>query len=59
MFQLSPAPWQAQPGRDRLVAGMIEQMDAKSFGNYFWHGECGETCPKRISIDVIARVNPD
>jgi succinate dehydrogenase / fumarate reductase iron-sulfur subunit len=38
---------------------MVERMDAESFGNCSWHGECQEACPKRISIDVIARMNRD
>jgi succinate dehydrogenase / fumarate reductase iron-sulfur subunit len=50
-------PGQAE--RNRRVAGMVEQMDAESFGNCSWHGECEEACPKRISIDVIARMNRD
>jgi succinate dehydrogenase / fumarate reductase iron-sulfur subunit len=50
---------QGQPERDRRAVGMVEQMDAESFGNCSWHGECQEACPKRISIDVIARMNRD
>jgi hypothetical protein len=48
-----------QPERDRRAARMVERMDAESFGNCSWHGECQEACPKRISIDVIARMNGD
>jgi len=50
---------QGQPERDRRVVGMVAQMDAESFGNCSWHGECQEACPKQISIDVIARMNWD
>lgn len=50
---------QGQPERARRAVGMVERMDAQSFGNCSWHGECQEACPKRISIDVIARMNRD
>ncbi len=50
---------QGQPERARRAVGMVERMDAESFGNCSWHGECQEACPKRISIDVIARMNRD
>jgi succinate dehydrogenase / fumarate reductase, iron-sulfur subunit len=46
-----------QPERDQRVARMVAQMDAESFGNCAWYGECQAACPKRISIDVIARMN--
>ncbi|QAT87957.1 succinate dehydrogenase iron-sulfur subunit [Corallococcus coralloides] len=50
---------QGQPERERRAIGMVKQMDAESFGNCSWHGECQDACPKRISIDVIARMNRD
>lgn len=50
---------QGQPERDRRASHMVERMDAELFGNCSWHGECQEACPKRISIDVIARMNRD
>lgn len=48
---------QGQPERGHRVTRMVEQMDAELFGNCSWHGECQAACPKRISIDVIARMN--
>jgi len=48
---------QGQPERRHRVTQMVEQMDAELFGNCSWHGECQAACPKRISIDVIARMN--
>ena len=50
---------QGQPERGGRALGMVEQMDAELLGNCSWHGECQEACPKRISIDVIARMNRD
>lgn len=37
----------------------VERMDGEGFGGCTWHGECQETCPKRISIHTIARMNRD
>ena len=48
---------QGKPESGRRVMQMVEQMDAELFGNCSWHGECQAACPKRISIDVIARMN--
>src|SRR5690242_2228008 len=50
---------QGQPERRRRALRMVERMDAELFGNCSWHGECEAACPKRISIDVIARMNKD
>lgn len=45
------------PERERRVLSMIARVDAESFGNCTWHGECQAACPKSISIDAIARMN--
>ena len=42
---------------DRSIA-MVEKMD-EFFGSCRNYGECGEACPKEISIDFIAMMNRD
>ena len=37
---------------------MVEKMD-EFFGSCRNYGECGEACPKEISIDFIAMMNRD
>jgi len=50
---------QGQPERLSRVLTMVEQMDREGFGNCTWHGECQESCPKKISIDTITRMHGD
>ena len=50
---------QGQPERMARALGMIEQADAELFGNCTNHYECGEACPKEISVKVIAEMNRD
>jgi succinate dehydrogenase / fumarate reductase iron-sulfur subunit len=50
---------QGQPERYRRVLRMVAQMDAEGFGHCTLYGECQEACPKKISIDTIARMNRD
>lgn len=55
-FSLLP---QGQPERYRRVAAMVEQMDQEGFGACTVTGSCEAVCPKRISLDFIARMNRD
>jgi succinate dehydrogenase / fumarate reductase, iron-sulfur subunit len=50
---------QGQPERYRRVQAMVKQMDAEGFGNCTNEGECEAACPKKISLDNIARMNRD
>ena len=50
---------QGQPERYRRALKMVAQMDLESFGGCTLFGECQEACPKKISIDFIARMNRD
>ncbi|MBE7502572.1 MAG: succinate dehydrogenase/fumarate reductase iron-sulfur subunit [Verrucomicrobiales bacterium] len=50
---------QGQPERYRRVAAMVEQMDREGFGACTVTGSCEAVCPKRISLDFIARMNRD
>jgi succinate dehydrogenase / fumarate reductase iron-sulfur subunit len=50
---------QGEPERFTRVLRMIEQMDEEGFGNCTNHGACQETCPKEITVDVIALLNRD
>ena len=50
---------QGQPERYLRVVKMVAQMDAEGFGGCTNHGECEAVCPKRISVDNIARMNRD
>lgn len=50
---------QGQPERDKRALAMVEQMDLEGFGHCTLTGECQESCPKEISIDVIKRMNRD
>jgi succinate dehydrogenase / fumarate reductase iron-sulfur subunit len=38
---------------------MVEQMDHEAFGHCTNHFECGEACPKDISVEHIALLNAD
>jgi succinate dehydrogenase / fumarate reductase iron-sulfur subunit len=48
---------QGQPERERRVLAIVEAMDREGFGNCTNHFECGEACPKAISVESIARLN--
>lgn len=50
---------QGQPERYRRVVAMVEQMDKEGFGACTVTGSCEAVCPKRISLDFIARMNRD
>ena len=50
---------QGQPERMLRVTAMVEQMDHEDFGHCTNHYECGEACPKEISVENIARMNCD
>jgi succinate dehydrogenase / fumarate reductase iron-sulfur subunit len=50
---------QGQPERWSRVARMVEQMEAEGFGSCTNHGACQISCPKEISVDVIAWLNRD
>jgi succinate dehydrogenase / fumarate reductase, iron-sulfur subunit len=47
---------QGQVEAARRVRRMVEQMDKEGFGHCTNIGECEAACPKRISIDVIAKL---
>ncbi|MCC7194033.1 MAG: succinate dehydrogenase/fumarate reductase iron-sulfur subunit [Gemmatimonadaceae bacterium] len=48
---------QGDPERERRAIRMVEQMDAEGFGGCTNHYECGEACPKGISVSFIADMN--
>jgi succinate dehydrogenase / fumarate reductase iron-sulfur subunit len=50
---------QGQPERMLRVRAMVEQMDHEGFGHCTNHYECGEACPKSISVENIAWLNRD
>ena len=50
---------QGQPERYTRAASMVEQMEQEGFGSCTNHGACQNACPKRISVDCIARLNRD
>ena len=50
---------QGQPERMLRVRAMVEQMDHEDFGHCTNHYECGEACPKEISVENIAMLNRD
>ena len=45
--------------RGRRALAMVSQMDLEGFGDCSNHAECEASCPKEISIDVIATMNAD
>ncbi len=53
--QLALLP-QGRAGRTERALAMIAQMDAEGFGDCSNHGECEAACPKKISIENIARM---
>jgi succinate dehydrogenase / fumarate reductase, iron-sulfur subunit len=48
---------QGQPERHARVEAMVAQMESEAFGSCSNHRECEAVCPKKIGIDVIARLN--
>ena len=50
---------QGQPERMLRVRAMVERMDDEGFGHCTNHYECGEACPKNISVENIAWLNRD
>jgi succinate dehydrogenase / fumarate reductase, iron-sulfur subunit len=50
---------QGQPERYDRVQSMVTQMDSEDFGHCSNYGECSLSCPKGISLDVIAQLNQD
>ncbi len=50
---------QGQPERSPRALAMVEAMEREGFGYCSNHAECEAVCPKRISIDCIARLNRD
>jgi succinate dehydrogenase / fumarate reductase iron-sulfur subunit len=50
---------QGQPERWDRVRQMVSTMEEAGFGSCTNHGECEATCPKRVSMDFIARMNRD
>ena len=50
---------QGQPERDSRALGMVEKMQEEGFGACTNYRECEAACPKRISINFIARLNRD
>lgn len=54
--QLALLP-QGQVEKERRVQKMVETMDELGFGNCTNEGYCESVCPKKISINSIARMN--
>ena len=50
---------QGQPERYTRAENMITQMDKEGFGHCTNIGACSNSCPKGISLDVIAQMNRD
>jgi succinate dehydrogenase / fumarate reductase iron-sulfur subunit len=50
---------QGEPERFTRASTMVAQMDEEGFGSCTNHGACQNACPKRISVDTIARLNRD
>jgi succinate dehydrogenase / fumarate reductase iron-sulfur subunit len=48
---------QGQPERSRRARALVATADRERFGGCTLHGECTAACPKRIDLDVIARMN--
>jgi succinate dehydrogenase / fumarate reductase iron-sulfur subunit len=48
---------QGQPEKDTRVSSMVRAMDAAGFGNCTNEKECEAACPRRISVENIARMN--
>ncbi len=50
---------QGKAEKDSRVYDMIKTMDELGFGNCTNIGSCEAVCPKRVSLDFIARMNRD
>ena len=50
---------QGQPERYERAENMVSQMDSEGFGHCTNIGACSNSCPKGISLDVIAQMNRD
>jgi succinate dehydrogenase / fumarate reductase iron-sulfur subunit len=50
---------QGQPERSARALSMVSVMSYEGFGHCTTAGECEAVCPKRIPIEVIARMNQD
>lgn len=50
---------QGKVEKDRRALNMVTQMDAEGFGNCTVTGSCEAVCPKKISLDFIAKMNRD
>jgi succinate dehydrogenase / fumarate reductase iron-sulfur subunit len=50
---------QGQPERKARVLAMVQEMDARGFGNCTNERECEAACPKEISVLTIAQMNRD
>ena len=50
---------QGQPERDSRALRMVRQMKAELFGGCTNIGECEPVCPKRIPLEMIARMHAD
>jgi succinate dehydrogenase / fumarate reductase iron-sulfur subunit len=48
---------QGQPERSRRARALVATADREPFGGGTLDGECTAACPKRIDLDVIARMN--
>jgi succinate dehydrogenase / fumarate reductase iron-sulfur subunit len=48
---------QGKVEENRRVLNMVTQMDAEGFGNCTNIGSCEAACPKKITLDNIARMN--
>ncbi|HVT57509.1 MAG TPA: succinate dehydrogenase/fumarate reductase iron-sulfur subunit [Thermoanaerobaculia bacterium] len=50
---------QGQPERSERALAMVDAMEREGFGACSNFAECEAVCPKRITIDFIARMNRD
>ena len=50
---------QGHPEKDLRATNMVEAMEKEGFGACTNYRECEATCPKRISINFIAKMNRD
>ena len=50
---------QGRPERFDRAQAMVRQMERETFGSCSNYRECEAVCPKRISVDFIARLNRD
>ena len=50
---------QGQPERSARARAMVSRMEYEGFGSCTNYRECEAVCPKRISVNFIARLNRD